>query len=29
MEVGEYEAFGKIMERVRQRSPQIASALGW
>jgi Histidine kinase-, DNA gyrase B-, and HSP90-like ATPase len=29
MEVGEYEAFGKIMEKVRQRSPQIASALGW
>ncbi len=29
MEVGEYEAFGKIMGKVRQRSPQIASALGW
>jgi len=29
MEVGESEALGKIMDKVRERSPHVASALGW
>jgi hypothetical protein len=29
MEVGESEALGKIMDKVRERSPDVASALGW
>lgn len=29
MEVGEYEALGRIMQRLRERAPQAAEALGW
>jgi len=29
MEVGEYEALGRIMDKVRERAPQVAVALGW
>jgi Histidine kinase-, DNA gyrase B-, and HSP90-like ATPase len=29
MEVGESEALGRIMERLRERSPDVASSLGW
>ena len=29
METGEYESLGRIMARVKQRSPDVAEALGW
>jgi hypothetical protein len=29
MEVGEYEALGRIIDKVRERSPEVATALGW
>jgi hypothetical protein len=29
MEVGEYEALGRIMDKVLERAPQVAAALGW
>jgi hypothetical protein len=29
LEVGEHEAFGRIMTRVREAFPEVAEALGW